>query len=36
MSKEDGLRRQDWSLPSKNLKPVVDALKKALCITVGT
>lgn len=27
---EEGLKRHDWSLPSKSLKPAVDGIKAAL------
>ncbi|KAF1966082.1 hypothetical protein BU23DRAFT_518586 [Bimuria novae-zelandiae CBS 107.79] len=30
LTKTDGLKRQDWSLPSKTLKPVVDGIKASL------
>jgi hypothetical protein len=30
LTQEDELKRQDWSLPSKTLKPVVEEIKKSL------
>ena len=33
LTQEEGLKRQDWSLPSKSLKPVVDGIKNSLSAT---
>jgi tubulin-specific chaperone D len=30
LTQEERLKRQDWSLPSKKLKPVVDEIKAEL------
>ena len=30
LTHEDGLKRHDWSLPSKSLKPAVDGIKATL------
>jgi len=34
LTKEDGLKRQDWSLPSKILKPIVDELKGTIVAVI--
>ncbi|KAF2682125.1 hypothetical protein K458DRAFT_342479 [Lentithecium fluviatile CBS 122367] len=33
LTKEEGLKRQDWSLPSKILRPIVDGLKDSVANT---
>jgi hypothetical protein len=30
LTQEEGLKVQDWSLPSKSLKPAVEGIRKAL------
>ncbi|KAF2121516.1 armadillo-type protein [Lophiotrema nucula] len=35
LTQEEGLKRQDWSLPSKSLKPVVDGIKSSLSATAA-
>jgi hypothetical protein len=32
LTQEERLKRQDWSLPSKKLKPVVDDIKAELIV----
>jgi hypothetical protein len=34
LTHEDGLKRHDWSLPSKSLKPAVDGIKATLTAMV--
>jgi hypothetical protein len=34
LTHEDGLKRHDWSLPSKSLKPAVDGIKATVSATV--
>lgn len=31
LTQEEGLKRHDWSLPSKSLRPSVEEIKKAVC-----
>jgi hypothetical protein len=33
LTHEEGLKRHDWSLPSKSLKPAVDGIKATLTAT---
>jgi hypothetical protein len=33
LTHEDDLKRHDWSLPSKSLKPAVDGIKATLTAT---
>jgi hypothetical protein len=36
LTRHDALKLQDWSLPSKSLKPAVDIIKQELADRKGT
>lgn len=32
LTKEEGLKLQDWSLPSESLKPAIEVIRKSIAI----